>query len=369
MWTFFILLFTSSVAGAEVNFDLKPDCKYDHDTRTYYCTDIYDQFPKKPNYGNYHLKCQECFIKVFSKDTFPHENYLVSFNLSGSGIEYIAPKAFAKLGNLNYLYLQNNHIVNISADAFYGLRQIYELILDDNELEELTPGFVNGFEANSISLARNRIKEIPANVFKGIFGTMSLYLNSNKINILHLDSFAYLNGLEVLSLKNNHLCFIPLGIFKHIQTLRVLDLSQNKLKKFSPGTFSALKNLLNLNVSYNEIVEFDPSILLPLPRLLSLDVSANGLYYLDYVALHTNVPSLRYLSINDNSWSCPVLTTMVQYFKKSGIDVSEYSLGRYEVPNIFGIVCTDKIIDEKISFAHFMKIVDHFKHEYVVYCK
>lgn len=346
-----------------------PDCKYNHDTRTYLCKNIYEQFPKKPQYGNYHLKCEECFIKVFSKDTFPHENYLVSFNVSESGIEYVTQNAFTNLQNLNYLYLQKNNIVNISADAFYGLRQLYELHIEHNELEELTPGFLSGFEANSIYLSNNKIKELPPNIFKGLFGIMSLYLSSNKLNVLHLDSFAYLNGIEILSLHDNNLCHIPLGMFKHLQTLRILDLSKNKFTKFAPGTFSALKNLLSLNISYNNLIEVDPAYMLPLARLTNLDVSANQLFYLDYISMHTNVPTLRYLSINDNLWSCTVLKTMVQHLKTVGIEVSEYTLGRYEVPNIHGIACTDKLINEKISFDHFMKIVNHYKDEYIVYCK
>lgn len=338
-----------------VSQELTQDCLYEHEIRTYICKNIVDVFPKK-FYGNYHLKCVHCQIPIFSNQTFPYDNGLVSFNLSHSGIQIITTRAFSRIGDAQYIYLQDNKMRNISEEAFYGLRQVYELHLERNLLQTLIPGFLNEFESINVNLSENFIEEILDNAFKGSLGIMTLDLSRNKIRTLNSESFGYLDSLEHLDLSSNYLCHLPFGVFKHLDTLKELNLAHNKLRALTVSSFSGLTNLIRLNISKNRLAEFDAVSLLPFMHISTLDVSKNSLFFLDSVAVHMSAPTLRVVVIDDNLWSCTLLQNLIQSFKSVHVAV-ETKAGRYDVQNILGIACTVKEVKENISFKVFMEAV------------
>lgn len=336
--------------------ELTQDCSYEHDIRMYICKNIVDAFPKK-FYGNYHLKCVKCQIPVFSQKTFPHENGLVSFNVSHSGIQVITRRAFSGFVDTQYIYLQDNKLRNISQEAFYGLRQVYELHLERNMMHSLTPGFLKEFQAISVNLSENFVEEIPDNAFEGSLGIMTLDLSHNKIRLLNSESFGYLDNLEQLDLSFNYVCHVPFGAFKHLDTLKELNLAHNKLRTLTVSTFSGLTNLDKLNISGNRLAEFDSLTLLPFTHISSLDLSKNSLFSLDSFSIHMCAPSLRSVVLDDNLWSCSFLQTIILYLKTRKVAV-ENKMGRYDVQNIFGIACTEAEIKETMSFKVFMEAVE-----------
>lgn len=352
--------------GTGYSIDIEQDCLFGQDDRTYICKGIVETFPNK-FYGNYHLKCVNCNIPIFTKKTFPYDNALVTFNISHSGIQIITENAFSELGNVQYIYLQDNKIRNVSRGAFYGLRQVYELHLEKNVLHSLSVGFLEGLEVNTVFLGDNLIEELPNDVFQGSLGTLVIDLPRNKITHLNVNSFNHLDGLEYLDLSQNHLCSLPLGVFKHLEALKELNLANNKLKSLNTGSFSGLKSLMKLNLSSNGINEFDATVLLPFLHLSTLDISKNSLFFLDSYSLRTNVPTLRYLSIEDNTWSCDLLKNMVQYFKSVSLGIN-VNIPRYNVQNIVGIACTDAMIKDKVSFDIFLQAVNEDTKKYTGYC-
>lgn len=335
--------------------ELTEDCLYEHAVRTYICKNIRDVFPKK-FYGNYHLKCVHCKIPIFSNETFPYDNGLVSFNISHSDIHMITNRAFSGLGDTQYIYLQDNKLRNISEEAFYGLRQVYELHLERNMLHALVPGFLREFESINVNLSENFVEEIQDNVFQGSLGIMTLDLSANKIRTLNSESFGYLDSLEHLDLSLNYLCHLPFGVFKHLDTLKELNLAHNKLRSLTVSSFSGLTNLIKLNISNNRLAEFDAVALLPFMHISTLDLSRNSLFFLDSHAVHASAPTLSVVVIDDNLWSCTLLQNMIQSFKSVRISV-ETKLGRYDVQNIVGIACIEKEVKENISFKVFMEAV------------
>lgn len=332
-----------------------PECSYEQDVRTYTCKNVFDAFPKQ-YYGNYHLKCAECFIPTFSATTFPYENNLISFNVSDSKVQMVTEKAFSSLGNVQYIYLIGNGLQNISAGAFDGLHLVYELHLEENRLKDLSVGFLRGLEATTVTLNENLVEEIPGDVFSGVLSILALDLSFNKIHLLHANSFEHLDALERLLLNDNKICHLPLGVFGPLQALTHLNLANNKLRALEISSLSGLTNLITLNISGNEIADFDGAALLPLSRLSHLDVSRNFLFYLDPYALRLNAPTLRVLTFEDNLWSCNVLKNIMQYFKSVSTKVAN-NFYRYDVQNVMGIACTDVIVTEKIDFEVYMKTV------------
>lgn len=358
------LIITGSVSQSQNNKENK--CEYRHAEKTYYCKNIIDTFPDI-FYGNYHLRCIECNIKIFSQTTMPYSNSLTAFNVSNSGIRYILPKAFTNLGNSQYFFLQNNEIVNISADAFSGLTQVYEVHLENNYINSLTVGFLRGLEANSVSLKHNKIGELPGKVFDGALNIMTLELQHNKIKTLHPDTFYGLDSLEFLELQNNYLCSIPLGTFQHLRTLRHLNLANNRLSTFAIGTFSGLVNLHTLGLANNSISTFDGITLLPMNHLSELDLSGNGIYYLDAHGIHSNAPTLRSIRIVDNIFSCSLLANIIRYLKQANVNVWN-TYGRYNVQNVNGIACIERIVVEPISFKYFLQEAEREAERQQKYC-
>lgn len=359
----FALVFVHNAVTQE---EIMPQCDYNHDVRTFDCKNIFDVFPKK-FYGNYHLKCSKCLIPIFSAETFPHENSLVSFNVSYSKIQIVSINAFSNLGNVQYLYLQGNDVFNISEDAFNGLHLVYELHLEKNKLKTLNPGFLRDLEAVSVTMNENLIEELKADVFEGVLNVLILDLSWNHINLLHVKSFHHLDGLESLVLNNNKICHLPLGVFGNLETLKHLNLANNKLRNLGIAAFSGLQNLVTLNISGNSLVDFDGAALLPLFRILHLDVSKNFLFYLDPYALRLNAPSLKTLTIEDNLWSCNVLKNLLQYFKSVSTKIAN-NVNRYDMQNIMGIACTDVIVTEKVDFDVYLKTVYTDSKKYHNYC-
>lgn len=348
-----IIIFLLHCAIAEEN--ITPECSYEHSVRTYTCKNVFDVFPKQ-FYGNYHLKCDKCFIPIFSAETFPYENSLITFNVSNSRIQLVTEKAFSNLGNVQYIYLDGNNLQNISEDAFNGLHLVYELHLEKNKLKELTVGFLIGLEANSVLLNENSIEEIKGDTFTGVLSILILDLSFNKIHLLHSKSFQYLDALEHLILNNNKICHLPLGVFSQLQALIFLNLANNKLRALDIASLSGLTNLITLNISGNNIADFDGAALLPLLRVSHLDISRNYLFYLDPYALRLNAPTLRVLTMEDNLWSCNVLKNILQYFKSVSTKIAN-NFYHYDVQNVMGIACTDVIVTEKIEFEVYMKTV------------
>lgn len=360
-----LLVFFSLVLQSQGQ-DLAPECTYEHDVRTFFCKNIISTFPKK-FYGNYHLKCNSCTIPIFSQETFPYENQLVSFNASESQIQIVTERAFSNLGNVQYIYLQANKIRNVSRNAFYGLRQVYELHLEKNSLKDLSAGFLGHLEANSVVLSENRIEELKDDVFEDVLSILALDLSSNRISRLGSRSFRHLDGLEYLMLNDNAICHIPLGLFESLTALTNLNLADNRLRSVGVATFSGLRDLVKLNLSGNAIVEFDASTLLPFSHIAHLDVSRNSLFYLDPYALRLNAPTLRVLTLEGNLWSCGVLKNVLQYFKSVSTKVVN-NLYYYGVQNIIGIACTDAIITEQIDRKVYMQTVEKDTEKYLNVC-
>lgn len=350
-----IFFFAFGLYYAKTQETITSECSYDHHIKTYDCKNVINVFPKM-FYGNYHLKCSKCFIPIFSTETFPYDNSLISFNASNSRIQIITEKAFSNLGNVQYIYLDENGLQNISVDAFNGLHLVYELHLEKNSLKDLAVGCLRGLEANTVTLNENLIEELKDNVFEGVLNILILDLSFNKIRLLHSKSFQYLDGLEHLILNDNKICHLPLGIFGQLDTLTHLNLAGNKLRSLDVTALSGLTSLITLNISGNNIADFDGAALLPLSRVSHLDISRNYLFYLDPYALRLNAPTLRALSMEDNLWSCNVLKNILQYFKSVSTKIAN-NFYRYDVQNVNGIACTDVIVTEKIEFEVYMKTV------------
>ncbi|XP_076766341.1 uncharacterized protein LOC143433094 [Xylocopa sonorina] len=79
-------------------------------------------------------------IRKINTDAFSQfSNSLTELNITGSGVEEIAPDAFRGLNKLQLLGLHNNKLRNIDSSWIRGLPNLKSLILYRNQISEIDP--------------------------------------------------------------------------------------------------------------------------------------------------------------------------------------------------------------------------------------
>ncbi|XP_038154065.1 prolargin [Cyprinodon tularosa] len=129
----------------------------------------------------------------------------------------------------HYLYLQNNYISELTAEAFN-----------------------NATELRWINLANNHIQKIDKQVFKKIPGLLYFYAQRNKLNEV---PSGLPSSLEQLRLDRNRISKIPAGAFSKLHNLTLLDLHYNQLSDSDLGknTLKDLQSLMQLNLAHNTL--------------------------------------------------------------------------------------------------------------------
>ncbi|MFH1254543.1 MAG: leucine-rich repeat domain-containing protein [bacterium] len=97
-------------------------------------------------------------------------------------------------------------------------------------------------------LNNNKIKELPANAFIACPNLQALYLQNNVINNLDNNSFSDLINIRLLYLYDNFITKLPANIFRDLQQLHLLYLRNNNIKTFQTGWDAGLNQLKILDL-------------------------------------------------------------------------------------------------------------------------
>lgn len=171
-----------------------------------------------------------------------------------------------------YLFLQNNNISGLQADAFSNATQMRWLFLDRNQLlSDRVPDalLANLSRLENLFLNHNRLTEVPS----GLPG-----------------------GLQQLRLAHNRIGRVPHGAFRNLPHLSLLLLQGNRLKALGKADFTGLSSVILLDLSHNFLEEFPKH--LP-PSVQQLYLSHNQLRGLSRDSLR-GFQSLRYLRLSHN---------------------------------------------------------------------
>ncbi|XP_061768154.1 keratocan [Nerophis ophidion] len=173
-----------------------------------------------------------------------------------------------------YLYLQNNQIQVISANALRNATQL-----------------------RWVNLSRNKIAS--EGVEKGTLDAMSrlehLYMDDN---LLSWVPFPLPASLEHLSLSRNRISKIPDGVFLGLDKLTLLDLQGNKLMDdaVTEVSLKGLSNLVQINLAKNQLSNM-PLGLPPTTTQLFLDGNNIDKIPADYFK---GLPKVAFLRLNHN---------------------------------------------------------------------
>lgn len=179
------------------------------------------------------------------------------------------------------LWIYSNNITYIEPSTFHGFTLLEELDLGDNKhLRSLAEDTFHGLSRlNALHLYRCGLSTLPNNIFQGLRNLQYLYLQDNHLKFLPDNAFMDLHNLSHLFLHGNHLWSLNQNTFRGLRALDRLLLHQNQIEWVDRLAFHDLKRLTTLYLFNNSLVQLSGQC---------LDM----------------LPSLEYLRLNDNPWSC-----------------------------------------------------------------
>ena len=147
------------------------------------------------------------------------------------------------------IILTQSLIKNIDTNTFVRFKNLQYLDLNNNQIRHIFPAAFNGFgnesinSTNVISLTENHIENLRADMWGGIKILNILHLNDNKISSLKQRTFSTLEGarLKHLQLEKNCITSIENGAFHGLNFLEELHISVNLLQTIEPGVFFRFK--------------------------------------------------------------------------------------------------------------------------------
>ncbi|XP_070604989.1 fibromodulin [Erythrolamprus reginae] len=162
--------------------------------------------------------------------------------------EKIGKRVFAKLKNLERLYLDHNNLTKIPHPLPQSLRELH--------------------------LAYNQISKIPSNALEGLDNLTALYLSHNHIQEIG-SNLKWLNSLILADLSYNHLTKVPSGL---PISLEQLYLEHNHINAVSDDYFKVSPKLLYVRMSHNILTNdgLSPNAF-NTSSILELDLSYNQL--------------------------------------------------------------------------------------------
>ncbi|XP_069896966.1 toll-like receptor 8 [Dipodomys merriami] len=234
-------------------------CEFSNDTnpsRSYPCDEKRQNVSVIAECNNRHL--QEVPQTV--------SKYVTELDLSENLITRITNESFQGLHNLTKINLNHNANqqhqnenpwmnktgMNITDGTFHHLRNLRELLLEDNQLDKIPADLPESLR--ELSLIQNNIISITKNDTVGLRNLESLYLGWNCYFVcnetfdVENGTFEDLTNLKVLSLSFNTLIHVPP---KLPSSLTKLFLSNTKIKTIHRDNFMGLRNLKLLDLSGN----------------------------------------------------------------------------------------------------------------------
>ncbi|EGD73714.1 TKL protein kinase [Salpingoeca rosetta] len=199
---------------------------------------------------------------------FQHWTKLSTLNLASNEITEIPATPFPP--SVSHLYLQNNNITRLHADALSGLEYMVVLALDHNRITSVPAGMARVFDIVTLVnlyLNDNRISSLPNGTTLGLYVQIADFSHNR---LTRLDRFST-GGAYHLYLSFNNLTHVDMHIppFWHRPQLQLLDLSDNPHLHKLPPLNTQLEALIMRN---HRIPVFNLTQLVSLTRLAVLDL-------------------------------------------------------------------------------------------------
>lgn len=166
------------------------------------------------------------------------------------------------LNGVRNMSLADNSIYHVGTTSFREMTSLEEVNLENNQILELQTltheTRWNVTRLHTLKLAKNRLDNIPANVFLGLENLTTLDLHSNPITYLNIKALNGLHRLEMLDLSQTKVGSILNGTFQFVPNIRSLIFRNADLRLASPRHFlTDLRYLESIDLSGNSIQSGD----------------------------------------------------------------------------------------------------------------
>ncbi|KAF7491731.1 Protein toll [Sarcoptes scabiei] len=182
-------------------------------------------------------------LKPLASMLFEHQvNSLSNLSLAFCNLSQISSndrKFFHSLTNLVEFDFKGNKLSNLTTDGLFAWnRRLKRLDFSQNKIKQIDSNIftTNSSQIVDVSLDRNRLENLPENLFQNARNIRRLNLSYNRLQQTHPITFVLLRQLEELDLSHNQIKTLntrnnqlPFGIGG---LLRKIDLSHNNLSDF-----------------------------------------------------------------------------------------------------------------------------------------
>ncbi|XP_037092546.1 chondroadherin-like protein [Pollicipes pollicipes] len=172
--------------------------------------------------------------------------------------------------------------VSPTARSGQPLRQV---VCRQRDLAALPDALDNGTQLRVLSLARNQIRTVYRDTFRGLGRLRELVLASNRISFMEEETLAECTALTALDLSGNLLTALPAAWFRPLVNTTTLNLSYNRLHHVAANVFGAMAALRWLDLTGNQILSLDAGALRGPTALAMLNISRNRLAVVPSAAL------------------------------------------------------------------------------------
>lgn len=227
--------------------------------------------------------------------------------LQNNLIEVLTADALQNATQLRWINLNRNKITSegVQQGALSSLSHLAHLYMDDNLLSSVPSSLPPSLE--HLRLSRNRISKIPAGVFIGLDKLNLLDLQGNKLmdDAVTEVSLKGLNNLVQINLAKNQLNSMPLGL---PPTTTQLFLDGNNIEKIPAGYFKGLPRVAFLRLNHNKLGSSGvPNDVFNVSSILDLQLSHNQLTEVPLIPSGLEHLYLDHNKIKSKSW-CRLLT-------------------------------------------------------------
>lgn len=236
------------------------------------------------------------FTPIFCQK-FPNLEIIL---IKDADLEVLDVESFSVCGNLKYLILGDNEILQLPEYLLIRSSKLIKIALTNNRLTEL-PEYLFTYQQTleELALDDNQIKFLPSNIFRPLVKLKILLLDNNKLKSINPAWFVTLQNLKGLGLDKNQFTEIPSKCFITLQNLEKLRFYKNKIQTLQSDSFDGLQNLHSFKLESNEISDLPAGVFTPMINLKQFELSDNKLTIIhsDSFGIHNQ---FTLLSLKDN---------------------------------------------------------------------
>ncbi len=158
------------------------------------------------------------------------------------------------LNNLRELHLTHNKLKIFDLEQLSKFSMLYVLNLGFNEISVIKTGdnvISKNLDLKNLEmlfLNNNKIKDLPADAFSAYPNLQALYLQNNMIDNLDSKSFSGLSNIRLLYLYDNFITKLPSNVFVDLKQLHLLYLRNNSIQILEKDWDAGLKSLKILDI-------------------------------------------------------------------------------------------------------------------------